>query len=174
MSSTPQVDSTDDRPPVTGEPAEASGLTASIMNRTHWMQRALSPWVQRWLSTAEGTSERSGRLHPFISLTVAATQRTLDRLHVQYQSHSNLETWAGNSSLPLAGTVEKQSSSPVSEPAVPVKPRRAQGPYSRPFESMEEFARAVEAAKERNYAPPPPEELPARPAPKHIQGPYSR
>src|SRR5512143_369366 len=137
MSTLPRADSTNDRGPATEGSAETSALTASIMNRTHWMQRVLSPWVQRWLSTSgpEEVSARSGVQHSFASLTSAETQRTLARLHVQYESHSNLDTLTAGGELPLAGAVERPApaiDSEVVEKSATARPRRAQGPYSRP------------------------------------------
>ncbi|CAG0933315.1 hypothetical protein TFLX_02994 [Thermoflexales bacterium] len=174
MSSAQRVDSTDDYRPEIAGGDETARLTTSVMNRTHWMQRVLSPWVQRWLSSGvagEAADQASGR-PAFTSLTSASTQRTLARLRVQYESHSNLETLATSGSLPLAGSVE--NSAPAVESAAPATPRRrAQGPYSKPFTSVDDFIHALEAAKERNYAPPPPETQP-RPAPKREAGPYSK
>jgi hypothetical protein len=108
-------------------------------------------------------------------LTGADTQRTLARVQLQYESHTNLELPAAGGSLPLAGALERPA--PAVEAAAsiaPAAPRRAQGPYSRPFNSLDDFIHAIEAAKERNYAPPPPAETQPQPAPQRTVGPYAR
>jgi hypothetical protein len=143
------------------------------MNRARWMQRVLSPWTQRWLAATSRRSDRLTGQLPFASLTGADTQRTLARVQLQYESHTNLALPTVGGSLPLAGAVEKPISA-VEASAAPAAARRAQGPYSRPFNSLDDFIHAIEAAKERNYAPPPPAETQPPPAPQHAVGPYSR
>ncbi len=169
MSSTPPVETTEDSRPGAEGAAETAGLAAAVMDRARWMQRVLSPWTQRWLATPSQRSDRPAGQLPFASLTGADTQRTLARVQLQYEAHTNLELPTVGGSLPLAGAVEKPAPAVEASPA-PAAARRAQGPYSRPFNSLDDFIHALEAAKERDYAPPPPAETPP-PVPQRAVGP---
>lgn len=176
MSSAQPADTTESSQPGAAPADQTAPLAASVTNRARWMQRVLSPWTQRWLATgaAGQTPDQAGGQHPFASLTGADAQRTLARVRTQYESHVNLEMPTTGGSLPLAGAVEKAAPAVESAmTAAPATSRRAQGPYSRPFNSVDDFIRAIEAAKERDYAPPPTETLPQS-APRRAAGPYSR
>ena len=122
MSSAQPVETTEDSQPGSDRAAETTSLAASVMSRARWMQRVLSPWTQRWLS-ATGVNEAAERVRgqqPFVGLTGADAERTLARVHVQYESHTNLEMPTTGSSLPLAGAVERPA--PAVEAAVPAAP----------------------------------------------------
>ena len=82
---------------------EANPIVDSILARTRWVQRALSPWTQRWLSQPAATA--FGRRTLPITFTVGATQQTLSRVQAQYKSHSSRPVSEEANTLPLVGVL---------------------------------------------------------------------
>ena len=148
-------------------PGEANPIVNSILARARWMQRALSPWTQHWLSQANepaGPSQSaapSGQALPSV-FTTGAVQQTLSRIQAQYGPYASRSVAEEANALPLVGAPSQLTSTPAA----------ASGPYSKPFNSLEDFLAAVEASKERTDTPPPTEN--AKPAPQRTQGPYSK
>ena len=172
MNSEQPVEPTQSAPTDSVRP-ESSFIANSLLARTRWMQRALTPWTKQWLSraaasTGDHRSGAAGRRDLSLALTVGAATQTLKRIYLQYESHSTRPVSGDLNDLPLAGALP-QAAQPQAASATP----EATGPYSKPFNSMEEFLAAVEASKARDYAPPPPEES-AKPATQRTQGPYSK
>ena len=174
MSSQPLIDPTDESQPLQAGSGGENLITHSILAKARWVQHALSPWAQRWLSAAGATGDQPGPTGSWrlpLALTSGATQRILDRLRIQYESQSFGSIPMQGNLLPLANAPQPEGL-PTAQPVSPA-PKRAQGPYSKPFNSMEDFIQAVTAAKERNYAPPPAAEL-SPPKRKSEPGPYSK
>ena len=63
---------------------EANPIVAALLARTRWMQRALTPWTQRWLAqaaeSADSPSVAGGRRGLSIALTAGAAEQTLSRV----------------------------------------------------------------------------------------------
>jgi len=189
MNSEQPVEPTQSTPTHSAVP-ESSVIANGLLARARWMQRALAPWTQRWLaqiaaSTGERRSGAAGRRDSSLALTVDAATQTLNRIHLHYESHSTRPAPGDSHTLPLAGApslastvsaAAEDSEAREDAPQLPAESatptaRSTQGPYSRPFNSVEDFLKAVEAAKARNYAPPE-DEVIQPPAP-HEVGPYS-
>jgi hypothetical protein len=166
MSTEQPVDPTQSVQPRPFVSGEANPIVDSILARARWAQRALSPWTQRWLSQPAATT--FGRRTLPITFTVGAAQQTLSRVQAQYKSHSSHPVSPEANTLPLVGVLP-QSMLPAGS-----APIEASGPYSRPFNSLEDFLTAIEANKDRAETSSPPVVESAKPAARRTQGPYSK
>jgi hypothetical protein len=142
-------------------------VARSLLAKAAWAQRALSPWVRRWLRAPE-TAARSSLL------SVAGNWQILKRISRQYETRAVYPPATQPVTFPLAGMPIVETPLAASETAPPAAAIQARGPFSRPFHSMDEFLQAIEAARDRNYAPLPEGELPIEQRAPQPPGPYSR
>lgn len=125
-------------------------LARSILARTSWVQRALSPWVRRWLAAAPWATPEHGAGRA-AALAVANTQWLVKRVQriVERQALSPLAGAAPVTELPLVGPrPSAPAAGPTPEPA-PEPDSEATG--FKPFDSFTDFVKAVEKARARQY-----------------------
>jgi hypothetical protein len=83
MTTTPESRRVTNNQPVQPGSGEPGAIARAIVARAQWVQRALSPWVGRWLRASAGTETgRETRLgkHVQTALTGTHTNRLLDRV----------------------------------------------------------------------------------------------
>jgi hypothetical protein len=80
MSTDQETHRTTNDPPGQGESESPDYIARSVAAKTHWLQRVLSPWAQRWLASGVENAAPTGEQHSPAALTVGNTRQLVGRV----------------------------------------------------------------------------------------------